>query len=417
MKTKPGKLSQQAWMVAEETVKVMEALHMDGGSARFVGGCVRNALANRKVLDIDIATPLLPEQVIERLEAKKIKHVPTGLLHGTVTAVVDSKPFEITTLRKDINSRGRHADVLFTDDWETDAARRDFTINAMYSTTAGEVFDFYGGTEDLRLGRVVFVGTAEERIKEDILRILRFFRFYAHFGQGEPDKTALAACAKYAYRIPTLSAERIRQETLKLLESDRCAIAWRALLQDGIATHFLPEATNISALETMLRLEREWHDHSPVMLRLAALLDVTPEGLKAVAEGLRLSNDQARYLFALLNPKGSVTSASTLADIRRLVWRQGTDIARSLILFTAARGAGPQHYAQYREHYQAATTFRPPRFPLTGTDVMQAGVRAGPDVGAALKALENWWLAEDFRPGRTESLKKLREDFGPKKKG
>ena len=174
-------------MLAPETQKVMSALMENGGAARFVGGCVRNALANRPVLDIDIATPLPPEEVIARLTAHKIGYAPTGLKHGTVTAIADGHPFEITTLRRDVATDGRHAEVAFTDDWQADAARRDFTFNAMYATTEGELFDPFGGVEDLRAGRVRFVGDAAARIGEDVLRILRFFRFYAHFGKGAAD--------------------------------------------------------------------------------------------------------------------------------------------------------------------------------------------------------------------------------------
>ncbi len=207
-----GTLAKQAWMIAPETVTLMAALSADGGEARFVGGCVRNALCNRKVIDIDIATPLKPDEVIERLTAAKIHYVPTGLKHGTVTAIVDGKPFEITTLRVDVQNHGRHADVAFTADWKADAARRDFTINAMSATPDGDLYDPFNGVDDLRKGRVIFVGDAEKRIAEDILRILRYFRFLAHFGKGEADKGAIAACAKFAPQIKTLSAERLRQK-------------------------------------------------------------------------------------------------------------------------------------------------------------------------------------------------------------
>ena len=174
-------------------------------------------------------------------------------------AIVDGTPFEITTLRVDVNTNGRHAEVAYTDDWEKDAARRDFTINAMSATIDGDVFDSFGGIEDLRLGRVVFVGDAEQRIREDVLRILRYFRFFAHFGQGEPDAAALTACIKMAGDIPKLSAERIREEVLKLLKADRAAIVWKLMLHAGVVTHFMPEATNVAALETLLQLEQDHH--------------------------------------------------------------------------------------------------------------------------------------------------------------
>lgn len=405
-----GRLSKQAWMVAPETLRVMEALSEDGGQARFVGGCVRDALVNRKVVDIDIATPHLPEEVIRRLVKNKIDYAPTGLKHGTVTAIADGTPFEITTLRVDVKTHGRHADVAFTDDWEKDAARRDFTINAMSATQDGEVFDFFGGMEDLRVGRVAFVGDAATRITEDALRILRFFRFFAHYGQGEADRAALEACTRKAGDIAKLSAERVRDETLKLLLSDRSPLVWRLMQKEGIVTHFLPEASHAEALEALVRLESDHHSTPFAPRRLAALLEVTKEGLGRVARHLRLSNEQAWQLLQLLFPPMDVSTKMSAHDVRRLVYRTDNDIARSLLLLAAARaGAGADIAAAYDE----ATAFRPPRFPLAGEDVLALGVRAGADVGRILKDMENWWLARDFKPGRGEALEYLKACYTP----
>lgn len=400
-----GKLAPQAWMTAPETVRVMDALHQDGGTARFVGGCVRDALANRKVIDIDIATPLKPDEVIARLAAAKIPHAPTGLKHGTVTAIADGKPFEITTLRLDLTHYGRHANVKFTDDWHADAARRDFTINTMSATREGDIFDPFGGIQDLAQGRVLFVGDPDKRIQEDILRILRFFRFFAWFGRGAPDAAALKACARNANLIPRLSAERVRQETLKLLEAPRAAETWRLMLSAGIVTQFLPEASDTAALEKLSRLEEKLHAGAPsVLRRLASLLIVSRDGLPHLAQALRLSNEQAAALSALLFPTHPASTNMTEAEAKKLAYRAGPDTACGLLLLAAAKG----DEGDLEKLYAAASSFRPPRFPLEGGDVLRLGIPPGPLVGRALKEMEEWWIAKDFRPGRTECLERLK---------
>jgi poly(A) polymerase len=403
-----GKLSKQAWMVAPETVKVMDALQENGAAARFVGGCVRDALINRKILDIDIATPLKPDEVIERLSRHQIKHAPTGLRHGTVTAIVDGHSFEITTLRVDTQHFGRHAEVAFTDDWQADAARRDFTINAMSATIEGEVFDPFHGVEDLRLGRIIFVGDPEKRIREDILRILRYFRFLAHFGQGEPDVAAVKACAALAPLIPKLSAERIRQEIFKLLESDNCAAVWQLMLENGIITQCLPEGTNVAALKKMVALEIEYHSQSFALRRLAAVLDVTPEGIKDIVEALRLSNEQGTLLFKMLFLLPDIPASPDTAAVKRMVYRLGNDMARNLLLLRVAKGTPLDNLSDL---YEVATAFRPPRFPLIGDDVMKLGYPSGAEVGKILAALQDWWIAEDFIPTRRVCLEKLQKEY------
>ena len=406
-----GKLNKKAWMVAPETVKVMQALMATGVEARFVGGCVRNTLVNKPVVDIDIATPLKPDQVTENLEKADIKVIPTGFSHGMVTAVCDDTHFEITTLRVDVNPFGRHAQVEFTDDWEKDASRRDFTINAMSATVDGDIYDPFGGIEDLRLGRVIFVGYPEQRIQEDILRILRFFRFSAHFGKGRPDPAALVACAKLANRLPRLSAERIRQETFKILESDRCAEIWNIMLRAGVVTHFLPEATSVKPLERLLDLERDHHAHPFVIRRLAALIDTTLRGLVPLTRALRLSNEQASQLMRLVHPGMRVTTDMRKEDVRKLVYHYGNDIARSLLILAAAREYSD---GNLEELYNLATSFRPPRFQLVGDDILKLGWKQGPDIGRIMKTMEEWWIGQDFRPGRTELLTRLRDEHTPR---
>lgn len=400
-----GKISKQAWMVAPETQRVMESLMRDGGDARFVGGCVRDALVNRKVIDIDIATPLKPEEVIARLQTDKIAVVPTGLKHGTVTAVCDGRPFEITTLRRDAATYGRHADVIFTDDWRVDAARRDFTFNALYATMEGDVHDFFGGIEDLRIGRVAFIGDAEERIREDVLRILRFFRFYAHLGRGDADAAALAACEKLSDLIPRLSAERVRTEVLKLLESPRAADVWQLMMEHRIVTRFLPEATNTQRLSRLIALEDKYQSHGFIMRRLAAVLDVTVQGIIDISDDLRLSREQTQQLLALFEPSFEVTLRMDEKTTRHAVYKLGNDVVRSLLLLRAAASGTEENL---REIYGWATAFRVPRFPLVGNDVLAMGIPPGPEVGRVLADVEDWWASQDFAPGRTKCLERLK---------
>jgi poly(A) polymerase len=399
-----GVMTRPAWMLEAETVAVMTALLQGGGDARFVGGCVRDALCNRKVTDIDIATPLRPEAVMDRLAAAKINCVPTGIKHGTVTAIAGGKPFEITTLRVDTHSHGRHADVVFTDDWRKDAARRDFTINAMSASIDGEVYDPFGGIADLRDGRVVFVGDPEARIAEDYLRILRFFRFFAHYGRGAPDAAAIAACTHHVKKIALLSAERIRHEILRLLEAPQAAEVWIHMRDARVVTEVLPEATDIAALKNLSALEARYHAAGSVMRRLAALLVVTLEGLRHTVKSLRLSNAQADALQTLLFPPQDVAQVTTEQAVRRLVYKTGNDAARSLLLLCAAKNGAVENFSALHDE---ATKFRAPSFPLRGQDAAAQGF-TGAGIGAALQQVEDWWIAEDFIPGRTACLEKLK---------
>ncbi len=386
-------------MVAPETIKVMEAL----GDARFVGGCVRDSLANRKTVDIDIATPLTPEEVIERLEKNKIKCIPTGLKHGTVTAVVDGKPFEITTLREDVVTDGRHAEVAFTDDWEKDAARRDFTINAMSANLQGEIFDYFGGMEDLRLGKVRFVGNAKTRVQEDYLRILRFFRFLAFFGKGKVDKEALEACIEFAHKISGLSKERISKEILKLLESGNAAKVWELMLESNIIQQFLPEAINVKALKRLIALENKYSNQSFAIRRLAVLLD----NLDDIKGTMRLSGAQADMVEKMFNMHGKISIKDIDAhDVKKMVYKEGNDMVRSLFLLAATKD---DDAAGLHDLYNEATVFRAPRLPVQGKDVLELGVQEGMQVGVMLREIESWWLDEGFKPNRVECLAKLKE--------
>src|ERR1700746_2603900 len=294
------RIEPQPWMTDLVTLSVLEALSAGGAQARFVGGSVRDALLGRQIGDIDIATPVPPERVIELLEKRGIKVVPTGLAHGTVTAIAGTpqRHFEITTLRRDVETYGRRARVAFDADWAADAARRDFTINAIFLDPDGTVHDPVGGLADLRAHRVRFVGNPGTRIAEDVLRILRYYRFEARFGNGLGDPQARAACRALAHLLANLSAERVAQELVKLLETSYPISALRMMLEDGVLSVILPVARRLDRLRHMIAIEPELDP----LRRLAALIEVDGPGATALAERLHFSNAWRDRLRGLARP-------------------------------------------------------------------------------------------------------------------
>lgn len=389
--------------------KVLQSLMRTGQEARFVGGCVRDAVLDVEAEDVDIATPLPPDEVMRRLKADGIRVVPTGIKHGTVTAVCDGTPFEITTLRRDVESFGRHARVEFTDDWLEDARRRDFTFNALSLSAEGELYDPFDGLADLSAGRVVFVGDARERIREDVLRILRYFRFHARFGRGDPDPDAIAACAEYARLLPTLSGERVREELLRLLANDRAVQVWRLMLERGIVTHLLPWATDVDRLAALDRLE--WMvGEADIMARLAALLPPSGEAAQALAERLRLSNAQRERLLALADPPLDIHADLTQTERRAALQKLGPEIYRDLLMLNAATNKVPS--VEILEPLAEAAAWWHIPFPLKGQDVLDRGVPPGPDVGRLVSEVEGWWTSRDFRPDRDACLAELDRRIG-----
>jgi poly(A) polymerase len=380
--------SQHGWMTAPETLAVMAAL----GEARFVGGAVRDALLGAAVVDIDIAVPIPPTEALARLRAKGIKVVETGLEHGTVTAIAGRHAFEITSLRYDVETDGRHAKVAFTGDWAADAARRDFTINALYASPGGEVFDYATGVEDLKAGKVRFVGDARRRIAEDYLRILRLFRFHAWYGKGEIDDEALRAAAEAKDKLKTLSAERVAKELLRLLEAADPLPVLRVMAAKGILSELLPGALQLPRLQRLIELNADFV-RDPV-LRLAALLPDGNEAAHAAADALKLSNaDRLRLEQAL---SGDVVIPLQLAqEARPLLYRIGAARFRDRLLLQWA-GAPPGQESAWRVLLETADSWQRPRFVLTGRDVMEAGVPEGPDVGRLLAQVEDWWIGGNF---------------------
>jgi poly(A) polymerase len=394
-------LADQPWLRSPAARRVLAALTAGGRPARFVGGCVRDGLLGRTTAgaELDLATAERPEQVIRLLEAAGLRAIPTGLAHGTVSTMVDGQRFEITTLREDLATDGRHAEVLYTDDFEADAARRDFTINAMSCDGEGRLFDYFGGRADLALGRVRFVGEAARRIAEDYLRILRFFRFFAHYGRPPADAEALAAAAAAAPEIARLSGERIQAEMLKLLTAADPLPALRLMAEAGVLGQVIPGAVADARLARLLAAAP---DADP-LLRLAALLRPPPAsaGLAAtVAARWRLSNHDAERLIALTEAALPALAAPA-AERRRARYRLAAQRYRDLVRLAAAEKPDP---AALAAALAEATAWRAPKLPLGGDDLLASGLQPGPRVGQILAAVEAWWLERDFAPDRAACL-------------
>lgn len=350
-----------------------------GGDIRLVGGVVRDTLAGQVTKDIDLATPLLPEMVMEKLSAARIKCVPTGLAHGTVTAVVEGRLFEITTLRRDVSTDGRRATVTFTDDWQEDAARRDFTINALYADPdTGEIQDYFGGVADLEAGVVRFIGEPLTRIAEDHLRILRFFRFNARFGKGAPHAESLAACRVRANDLMALSRERIAMELLAILALPNPAVAIALMIDNGIFVPVLPEITTAAPLVRLLEREQTIAAEPNALRRLAALLPANPGLAEEIANRLRLSNAERKHLMTL-----AARSADDDVNPKALAYRLGVESAVDRLLLGTGDAAD-------------ILGWTPPKFPLTGGNIVARGIQAGPEVARVLQAAERQWIEEGF---------------------
>ncbi|HEX4712502.1 CCA tRNA nucleotidyltransferase [Phenylobacterium sp.] len=404
-------IGQRPWMTAPATVAVLDALEAAGGAdcARYVGGCVRNTLIGREVGDIDIATTLTPDRVTEALQAAKLKAVPTGLEHGTVTAVSGGKPYEITTLRRDVATDGRRAVVAFTTDWAEDARRRDFTLNALYARCDGGLVDPTGhGVADARAGRIVFVGEPEHRVREDYLRILRFFRFLAWYGLGPPDAAALAACESLKGELKTLSAERVSKELLKLLAADDPREAAALMARTGVLGEVLPAPIDLDRLNGLVAIEADQLFENDPVLRLAALLPDDQVGAVQCAEGLRLSNAERDRIAAALAPAPVLKSWMSPREIRRALYRLGPEAFRDRAKLAWARADRTAATPQWRGMIALGEGWTAPAFPLTGRDVIAAGVPKGPMVGQVLREVEDWWIDHDFIDDKLSAVEKLK---------
>ncbi|MDN5248269.1 MAG: CCA tRNA nucleotidyltransferase [Wolbachia endosymbiont of Tyrophagus putrescentiae] len=367
-------------LVDNKTGLIIDAIEKFGGEARFVGGCVRDSILKRNVHDIDFATNLLPSQVTEALERYNIKSIPTGLKHGTITAVLNHRSFEITTLRRDVKCDGRHAEVRFTDSWKEDASRRDFTFNALYADKYGNIYDYFCGIKDLEARRLNFIGNAEDRIREDYLRILRAFRFHAKICLGDLSSEILKVCKAHSHMIQSLSGERIRDEIFKLLECNNPPPTLANMQQSDVLQQIIPEEVDCQILSSELLADVE------PLVKLALLLRTTQnQNLgKYMSKFLRLSNKQREKLLFLLS--NSISTELSEREQKKYILQFGTELYCDLI-----RICGVELKASTEQYILFAQSFTVPKFPLSGNDLIRIGYQPGKNLGKKLELLKRRW--------------------------
>jgi poly(A) polymerase len=396
----------ETWLQRAPTQAVFAALAAAGHEARAVGGAVRNALMGLPVVEVDIATPATPEEVIRACSAAGLRCVPTGVEHGTVTVISDHTPFEVTTLREDVETFGRHATVSFTVEWAADARRRDFTMNALYCTADGRVEDPLGGYADVQQRRVRFIGDAAERIREDYLRILRFFRFHAAYGRGAPDPAGLAACVRERAGLAQLSAERVRAELVRLLVAPGALAAVETLHDFGLLSMILGAAERPGLLARLMGREADIGAAPDAMLRLSVLAVAVEEDIARLAERLRLSNSEREQLIVVDRRLPERVPKDERAA-RRALYEMGPERWRRTMLAAAVVADGT--HQEWRALYALASRWQAPKFPLRGSDAIELGLAPGPEVGQVLRQLESWWIEGDFSADEPALRRRLGE--------
>lgn len=405
------------WLRDKSLQRLLAALSQDGEEARVAGGAIRNTLLGQPVTDIDIATTNVPDETERRAQAAGLKTVPTGKEHGTITVIADGRAYEVTTLRDDVETDGRHARVVFGRDWKRDAERRDFTINALYATAQGEVVDLVGGLADLETRTLRFIGDAETRIREDFLRILRFFRFFAWYGAGRPDADGIRACARLKDGLARLSAERVWNELRKLLAAPDPSRALLWMRQTGVLTAILPESEKwgIDAIHGLVAAERDLGWKVDPMLRLAAIVPPDEAKVAAMAARLKMSNAEAQRLavWALSPPVHHATSEAAMAkaayrgDVGGL--RDRLRLALASARVRAAQDDGALIEAGgYARLLRFLDAWQKPVFPLKGSDLTALGEAPGPRLGETLRALEEAWIESGFSMDRESLMEQAR---------
>jgi poly(A) polymerase len=386
-----------AWLGSGALAQLLGLLNRDGEEARVVGGAVRNALLGLAVGEIDVATTAVPEEVVHRLEAAGCKAVPTGIVHGTVTAVVEGIPFEVTTLRKDIETDGRHAKVAFGRDWKLDAERRDFTINAFSVDAGGTVYDYVGGLADLEALRVRFIGDPARRIAEDYLRILRFFRFHAAYGSSDhPDAAGLAACIAGRAGLDRLSRERVRNETMKLLVAPHAVPTLIAMSDAGITLSVLGSVSYLGAFENMAKVEQAAGAGADPLRRLAALGVWVGEDAERLWRKLRLTNSEHARLVSMAEGWWRISPHLSDNAGRALLYRLGPEHFTDHALLGWARSPASAHDEAWRALATLPQRWSAPAFPLKAADFIKRGIAPGPVLGEALRAAEAAWIEAGF---------------------
>ncbi len=393
--TETAQLRDAVWLDRGEVARLLALLDRDGEEARVVGGAVRNALMRIPVEEIDVATTALPEEVMRRAQAAGLKVKPTGIEHGTVTVIIDGKPFEVTTLRQDVETYGRKAKVVFGRDWTADAERRDFTINALSASANGKVYDYVGGVADIAARRVRFIGEPSQRIAEDYLRILRFFRFHAWYGEGAPDVAGLHACIAARAGLEMLSRERVRMELLKLLLAPHATPTLAVMAETGLLGAVLGGVPYLASFENMAKVEAAIGIAADAVRRLGALSVTVKEDGERLAERLRLSNAEAEQL-AALDGWWRVLPASGERGARALLYRVGPQTFADRVLVAWSRSDAGAADGAWHGLAKLPQRWTIPAFPLKAADFTRRGIAAGPVLGAALRSAEESWIAADF---------------------
>lgn len=402
-------LKGEAWLEAASLQRVFDALEVHG-TARVAGGAVRDGLLGRPVDDVDIATTLTPEQVEDILGQAGIKTVPTGLDHGTVTAVAgdaETDVYEVTTLRIDVETDGRRAKVAYTDDWSADAGRRDFTMNALYCDRDGELFDPLGGYGDLAQRYVRFAGEAARRIEEDYLRILRFFRFNAVFGGGTFDADGLRACEAGRSGLDGLSRERVHQELFKLLPAPGAVATVKVMAEHYILEHILPGSFDIDRFERTCSIEAGLHRSADALLRLAGLVLHDRSDVAPLRDSLKLTNLQTQRLEKLMADRPVLSPDLGEASLKRALYSLGEAAYDDIAIHDWSASGAAAHDAGWTAVVKLPETWSPPAFPLKGVDLLRLGVAPGPSVGAILSEVEDWWVAQGFPEDETSLRARL----------
>jgi tRNA nucleotidyltransferase/poly(A) polymerase len=390
------KFSDAAWLTSGALPKLLAVLDRDGEEARAVGGAVRNALLGAPVLEVDVATTAVPDEVVKRVAAAGFKAVPTGIEHGTVTVVIDKHPFEVTTLRKDVETYGRHAKVEFGRDRKADAERRDFTINALSATRDGAVYDYAGGLDDLVHHRVRFIGNPAKRIEEDYLRILRFFRFHAAYGAGHPDAAGLAACIAARKGLDQLSRERVRMELLKLLVAPHATATLAVMAHAGLLLPVLGGVPYLADFENVAKVETATGTSPDAVRRLGALSVVIAEDAERLWQRLRLTNNEHERLASMAEGWRRISPTFGENAARALLYRLSPQHFTDHALLGWARSKANAHDVKWHELATLPQRWAAPEFPLKAADFMKRGLAQGPALGAALAAAERAWVSAGF---------------------
>lgn len=403
----PARLPDDAWLTEPGVAAIFAALNRDGDTVRAVGGAVRDALLGRPFSEIDFATTARPAVVEARAHAAGIRTIPTGIEHGTVTLLTGGRAFEVTTLREDVETDGRHAVVKFGRDWAADAMRRDFTMNALSVEADGTLHDPVGGFPDVLARRVRFIGDPDTRVAEDRLRILRFFRFHAQLGEGELDRPGLSAAIRGRLGIADLSGERIGHEMKRLLAAPGAAATLVAMQDAGVLPIVLGGVAWPGVFARLLAFEQSSALAAHTPLRLAALACRIAEDVWRLAGRLRLSNAERDAMQAAVTYARSFRVPPDERAARVLLYRLGPDSYRGAVALSAAWGAGPVE--AWRDAVLVPALWAPPAFPIGGRDLLAAGLRSGPEIGTVLKDLEAWWIAEDFAPDKSAVLNRFQQ--------